>query len=274
MTPIFVIGSPRSGGTLLYNILCSDRRCNPALTENHFIAHLAMLYAASKHRLELEEGHYFSDEADLKGYYRKLAADFLDKIFNHHIDCTQLVLKSILLSNHSPALNELLPEVRFIASVRDPRDIVASMIEVGIRQKRLGEEIKYPRDVHRLATMVMNSYMPLLGYRSASIENKVLWVKYEDLVKQPRDVILEIESWSGLDLTAYDPNADWPRDETATSEKKRDGAPFITESWGNAISDSSVARYQQQLDGGEIKQIESICQPLMSIFAYPVSRVA
>src|SRR3546814_5975830 len=49
-----------------------------------------------------------------------------------------LVLKSPELSTYFPHAADLFPEARFVISVRDPKDTIASMIEVGERHRRSG----------------------------------------------------------------------------------------------------------------------------------------
>ena len=37
---IYVVGSPRSGSSLIYNALCSHEKFNPAIPENHLVTNL------------------------------------------------------------------------------------------------------------------------------------------------------------------------------------------------------------------------------------------
>ena len=38
---IYVVGSPRSGSSLIYNALCSHKKLNQAVPENHLVTNLA-----------------------------------------------------------------------------------------------------------------------------------------------------------------------------------------------------------------------------------------
>ena len=59
---IYVIGPPRSGSTLVYNILCSSDATNNAINETHVLPELASLCSKTAGRLEIEQGHIFSDQ--------------------------------------------------------------------------------------------------------------------------------------------------------------------------------------------------------------------
>jgi len=137
MTCFFIGGAPRSGGTLLTSILCSDRTTNPTLREAHYLREMVQAYRQGKQFFNtLEGGHYFSDLNELRQFSARWVDAFLDKLAVRHAPATNLVLKSFLMSVMFPATFELLPEARFLISVRDPRDIACSQIDVGEKQRK------------------------------------------------------------------------------------------------------------------------------------------
>ncbi len=135
MAYFFVIGSARSGGSLVYAILSSDPATNPLLHENHFVAMAASAYSSSRTRLRHEKGQFFADVRDTQEFFSGWITSFLEKIQLRYAPAKHLVIKSTLLSAHCPDLYDVVPSARFVMSVRDPRDIVASMIEVGKQQE-------------------------------------------------------------------------------------------------------------------------------------------
>ena len=55
MNYVFILGTPRSGGTLLYNILCNDLEINPPVPENHLINDIGNIYFNIAERFEIEK---------------------------------------------------------------------------------------------------------------------------------------------------------------------------------------------------------------------------
>ena len=271
MAYFFVVGSARSGGTLVYAILCSDPAMNPVLHENHFVEMAASAYATSRNRLQLEKGHFFADPQETQEFFTCWITSFLEKVRSRYAPARHLAIKSIALGARCPELHEVVPSARFVMSVRDPRDIVASMIEVGKQQEKMIGRNQYPRDVERLASQVMACYRPCLACRDPGFRERLLNVKYEHLVNDPSSVIADIQSWAGLDLSEFDPAEAWPRSLRDFELYKAMGAPFAAELFGKAITPKPIGRYKSTLSAKEIATVERICAPLMNTFNYPPS---
>lgn len=266
MSDIFVVGSPRSGGTLIYNIICSDPSINPALRENHFVSITLADYSFMLSRISEEDGHFF-DLDMTKQFYAKWIQSFLDEIHKKYSHFEKIAIKSISLAPYISLLHELLPDIRYCISVRDPRDIVASMIEVGLKQQQIGKQPQYHRDAHNLSLQVMDNYIPAINSSSKEFHKMVTWVKYESLVYNTASIISQLEHDLDLDLSLYNPDQNWPRSKVNIEECKQND-PFITELWGGKISNASIGKYKMVLNQHEIKVVENICAPLMQLFAY------
>lgn len=269
---IFVIGPPRCGSTLVYNIICSANEANPALAENRLLAHLSSAYEFSLRRLAIEQGHFFINEQDVKNLLRVYVNLFLDKIRERYPHVKVLVLKSISLSTTAPFLAELLPNAQFCICIRDPRDIICSMIEVGQKQQSMGLANQYPRDIKILATKLLSSYEPCLRNPSKEFRNRSFIVKYESIVSNPADSIKDMSRKTGLDLSDFNPNIDWQKNNTDIDAMKKSGDPYVTEYWGKGISLQSVGGYKTKLSSEEIVIIETICKPLFDLFNYQINR--
>ena len=55
MNYTFVLGTPRCGGTLVYNILCNSLDTNPPISENHLINDVGSIYFNIAERFEIEK---------------------------------------------------------------------------------------------------------------------------------------------------------------------------------------------------------------------------
>ena len=143
------------------------------------------------------------------------------------------------------------------------------MIEVGKQQETTRARNQYGRDVARLASRVMSCYAPCLACRDPGFREKLHYVKYEHLVADPSSIIAEVQSWTGLDLSGYDPSKAWPRNMRKFDLDKALGAAFITESYGGPITSRSVGRFTNTLSAEETATVERICASLMQTFGYP-----
>lgn len=269
MTCFFIGGAPRSGGTLLTSILCADRTTNPTLREAHYLREMVQAYRQGKQFCNtLEGGQYFRDLDELRRFSSTWVDAFLDQLKARYSPATNLVVKSFLMSVMFPAVFELLPEARFLISVRDPRDIACSQIDVGEKQRRQGQNVRFPRDVVRLSRENRHYYLPSMSFQHPDFQRQVLFVRYEDLVSDPDRQVERIRTFTGLALEDYDSSRFWAGGGRDFARDHAAGDPYINELYGKGMSPARVGRYQTMLTPDEIRSIETECAPLFSAFGY------
>lgn len=194
---IFVGGSPRSGTTLMQNMLDSHPEISggPEFLHLPDIIHLRTLLLNDVKRKWID---LYCSRDDVDAHMRRLVNDLLLPLADRH-ECRYLSEKTpdnVLVFSQ---LIELFPDARFIHIVRDPRAVVASLLKVGKRaQQKKIETAPYTANLNTAAMYVrkcLNS-----GFRCSDIfPDKVLTVTYEQLVRNPEDVSKKICNFLKLD---------------------------------------------------------------------------
>ena len=80
MTYFFIGGCPRSGTTLLQNIICSNTKVNPLIGEIGYLYYLVNAYSTGKIDFESQTKYYFSYLAELRNFSAELVNKFLKYI--------------------------------------------------------------------------------------------------------------------------------------------------------------------------------------------------
>jgi len=192
----FVGGSPRSGTTLVQRVLNHHPKVYGG-PEFDFIPGIAELYQSMRDSIRSGRIARIVDEATLSYAFRQLIASLL-------IPKAEAEVVGIL-SEKTPSnvlvfevLEEIAPESKKILVLRDPRDVVNSMLEVGNRQRRrLGHTSGFVRDVFA-AVKYVNRCL-LAGCSFAERTKNCLVVYYEDLVANPLPEANRIYAFLGLD---------------------------------------------------------------------------
>lgn len=132
---IFVGGCPRSGTTLVQRVL----DCHPQIyggPEFVFVPRIVNLFQDMQGTIRLGAGlDAILDEEDLVHAFRSLlVALLLPKLQTEEVSYLSEKTPNNALA--FPWMEECVPEARKILVVRDPRDVVSSMLEVGRRQQR------------------------------------------------------------------------------------------------------------------------------------------
>ena len=266
---IFVVGAARSGGTLLYSILCADPALNPMLQENHFVSDAAASFERGRRRLGIEGDNFFDSADDLRDFYTSWIRAFLDRVRRRYPPARIVAIKSLNLSGRFHVLHALLPEARFIVTVRDPRDIAASMVRVGERQADLRGQSQYPRDMRVLSHYIMEPYqIALSDNQIPSLRQVTHIVRFEDLVANVVQTMTSLDEAFGLGLDPSTWKKPWSRSEREFSDSKRHTNPFYSEHYGQDINKSVVGSYKDILSLQEVAIIERECRPLMTRFDY------
>lgn len=267
----FVGGAPRSGTTLLQSILCADETVNPLIFEAAPFRFLLEAYMKVKNNFNRFPGVYFNSIEDLNNFYSKHLILFLDNLKQNY-SCERLVLKEPELTKSFPLILKLLDGTRFLCIVRDPRAAIASMLVWGDKMRAEGREHFFQnRDMVELSRYYNAFYTPLLKCESTTFQEKIKYIKYEDLVLEPTKIVDEIRDFTGLKLKDFAPNQDWKNTKIDFCDNDLPIRDAVTELYGKPISSSRIATYEQMLTEDEIKTVEKECRLIFKSFEYEKS---
>jgi protein-tyrosine sulfotransferase len=239
---VFVGGAPRSGTTLLQNMLDSHPEIlgGPEFLHLREIAELRSRMAASIRNGWITE---FCSLEEMDRAVAELIARLLLPLADRH--------GAALISEKTPknvfGFEELLglfPQARAIHVVRDPRAVVASMLEVGRRAERQGVKLQpFTRYVGAAVRYVKECYEA--GARAAELApGRVLTVAYERLVASPEKETRRICDFLGLP---------WDEAMLRPGEHQHIGLAPITEGNDNLWYDR--ASYQRNPEPGSHRPV-------------------
>jgi hypothetical protein len=179
---IFVGGSPRSGTTLVQRIL----DCHPEIyagPEFDFVPPIANIFQQMRNSIRSGRIDAILDEDGLVHAFRSLLiALFLPKLEAEGVTYLSEKTPSNVLA--FAWLEQCAPEAKKILVLRDPRDVVSSMVEVGRRQRsRKGRASGFVRD-SIAAVDYMNECLRA-GTALAESSANCLVIYYEDAVSDP-----------------------------------------------------------------------------------------
>lgn len=274
MSYLFVGGSQRSGTTLLQTILCQDDTVNPLVPEAKYLRHLVAAYRFGKQTFASETHAYFRDLQGYVQFNRNLVSLMLEQARALYAGATHLCLREPHLTQYFPELYELLPDVRFICIVRDPRDVIASMVEVGMRLAQDGlagdamARLFTSRRMTDLSAHYLSFYAPAVRYNVQGFRARCPFIRYEDLVERPAEFLGRLRELTGLALADYDP-ARAP--DTGQVDYQRAG--HYQRAWNSAlytskVEDSRIGRYRDVLTHEEVAEVERCCAEFMRRFHY------
>jgi protein-tyrosine sulfotransferase len=250
---IFVGGSPRSGSTLLQNMLDSHPRIAGG-PEFDLVPSIVNLRKRFHEKISSGRISAFTSKRDVDHHIGTLIEQLLLPYMESH--------KADYISEKTPSnvmvFRELLtifPGAHFLFCVRDPRAVVASMLEVGRRDRAQrangggGPTLpSYTRSVFA-AIETIRRYNQA-GFHAAA-DNRVQVVPYELLVQKPEATTREVAGFLGI---AWDSSLVSPKNYEHGGDSLIDGIwavadtyrgnpdPARTESW-----QSSLRRWQRLL---------------------------
>ncbi|MEB3342331.1 sulfotransferase [Okeania sp.] len=273
MTYFFIGGCPRSGTTLLQNIICSDSKVNPLIGEIGYLYHLVNAYSTGKIDFESQTKYYFSNLTELRNFSSELVNKFLKHIQNRYTDATHIVLRYPLIGELFPEIYELVEDVKFILIIRDPRDTIASLINVGNKMATLGETrhltpMFTERKLSEFLEFYRRAYASSWNCKLVGFQTKVAYIKYEHLVLNPEKAIRQLQDFTGLNLSSSIKDDKWQRIKINYSQLSDAEKPWYSELYGKGISAASVGRYRQVLQQEEINFIQKEGADIFKIFGY------
>jgi sulfotransferase len=208
MKIFFNSSMPRSGSTLMQNILGN----NPNIYATPTSAVLDMLNA-SKRVYTTSPTMKAQDEKDMKSAFLMYSRFALNGYFHGLTDKPYIIDKCRGWAINMPYLNSFYPNPKIICLVRDLRDILASM-EKNYRKHpdkwdiSLDPENPAGTTVAERVSMWMNAQSKPVGdtlnklkeviFRDSKIDEKICFVRFEDLCSRPEVVMKGVYGYLGL----------------------------------------------------------------------------
>jgi len=214
---IIIGGAPRSGTTLLQNML----DCHSEILGGPEFLHLPdIIELRKKLRTSLDRNwiNLICSYEDVDQRIREMIEGFLISFANKeniHLLCEKTPESVLVFSE----LAEVLPDARFIHVVRDPRATIASLLEVGKKAARKG---KTPPIQTRNIDVAIKCVKQCLEKGLDAVEkmpDRLLTIRYEDLTSEPEAVTKKICHF--LDL-------EWQPELCTPGDKKHIGEQAIT----------------------------------------------
>jgi len=188
--PVFIIGMPRSGSTLIETIIDTHPDAYgigefPAIQE-----------IVNDITLSIESfSPYPACIADLDQHdVDTLARTYLDRATAGHADAKRIADKYLISFRHLGLIELLFPDARVIHCLRDPLDTCISCYS----QTLMPTAFPFATDLHRLG-VVYRDYQRLMAHWKSVLKIPILEVRYEQLVSDQEKVSREIIEFCGLD---------------------------------------------------------------------------
>jgi len=195
--PVFVCGMPRSGTTLVEQILGG----HPDI----FVAGEIGMLSGAMQRLNAWEQHVGSgqeypecirDLGEAQAY--KFAAQILDDLRRYDANATHIVDKLPHNFENIGLLRLLFPNAPVIHVLREPRDVAVSNYFTNYQAKFGGMGFAY--DLGDIGQHLVN-YQQLMRHWDATLAKPVLTLRYEDVVEDTEAAARKMLAYLGLDWT-------------------------------------------------------------------------
>lgn len=274
-TPFFVIGSGRSGNTLLRAILTShpDLYIPPesyvlgrVIRNYRFFSFLPWPLLARQVISEFESfRHFYTWEIDLTDFYQQALnlphnqrnlAHLLDQFYQYYGTKkfpagTRWGDKTPLNTYHTHLINDVFPQAQYIHIIRDGRDVVASYLKAGLYE-----------DKAEACDRWLNSIQLAQAFGQKIGSSRYLEIRYENLVRQPEQIIQQICTFLNLNflpdmLTFWQKAHDLGDTKLAHHHNIR-----------NPINENSIGKWRQTLSPADQTFVLTRLQPLLNQLNY------
>ncbi|HWM28576.1 MAG TPA: sulfotransferase [Woeseiaceae bacterium] len=260
--PIILTGAPRTGVRLLAAILNG----HPKLASGPDLPFIATL-VQQWHRIESDLGtnherHYGVPVDASRAAFRNAALKF----FAPRLRCTgkeRFVLQSFAAAVLLEPFAELFPNARFVLMIRDPRDIVRSLLRCDWRDVRDGRPLPYTQDpaaAARFSSDFVNAAMRCSTTLEAS--GRLMTLPYEELCSEPRLVMARLGAF--LNESAAEPFVT-PESAMLVTESPDNPHPPLR---AGAVDSASVARWRDAHSTLDCWQDDAITRALRSTLGY------
>jgi len=238
--PVFVGGAPRTGTTLLSALICTSESCNPFAPEFHYLGTLGMALIQTLAIYDSSQRLLLADRESLIRDHVAFMRSVMDASWEALGRPRVLVLKHCKLTPLFGMLGRHMPDARFVASFRDARDTIASMVRAYERHVALGgpERQKY---VDGLISQFNGYYAALNAAAANDLGSRLLVVDHEQLAAGRVDALASFLGLQDIDSTRL-----WQRAVFDVRALQKDS--MFSEHWGAPLTREPIGQYARTLD--------------------------
>ncbi len=191
---IFIVGCARSGTTWLQQLLASHPRARTGHESYLFSSYIGPQLRAWGKELQsrrvdgLGLGCYLKEDEFLRTvrlYMRLLMSQMIGNLQDDEL----FIEKTPAHSHYIPEIIKLLPECRIIHIMRDPRDVVASMLAAS--KSRLGKGWA-PEKAGDAARKLVGHVNAIKAAEKQLSANQLYTIRYEDLISSTEEELAEL----------------------------------------------------------------------------------
>jgi len=271
MSVILIGGSQRSGTSTTQQLLCQLPDANPYLYEASFLRMQVACYADALASFDGNHASYFGDVQQLRNFQAGVVSAFLANTAKVHGDCGHLILKEPHLTMYWPHLYELLPSAWFLMMIRDPRDVIASMIRVGEKHREAGQDHEFAnRNILQLCEHFVSFYRPAFEVEDEGFRDRLAVIHYENVVTDPKTALEHVTGFTGIPFDSIDPGVD-PQLGVVNQDvisASNHFSPWSTEVYGKKVTSSRIGKYREVLTQEETRLVEEYCADFFEWFGY------
>jgi len=272
---LMVGGAMRSGTTVIHRALCTASNSNPYISESWFLHDIMNLYKWNLARYEVRSADQFGSVNNFNELIRYNVQQYLTIVSARYQDPEVLILKHPELTRHFPELAAMFPAMLFLAIIRDPRDVIASIREAASKHVRDGISSPVSRleSIDDLCGHYLSYYDRLLRM-GGRLGKRLSFVKYEDVMREPKKTIAAIGAFAGAAYDLEEAQSFTP-DHAASSNFNKElrlkdplSGAFWSDLYTKDLSPERIGRFGERLDPQEVAQIEARLAPVGARFNY------
>ncbi|PID56916.1 hypothetical protein CSB45_09675 [candidate division KSB3 bacterium] len=281
-SPIFIVGSPRSGTTLLQSILSSQNGLY-SIPETHFFSNvyksinldrkrridvscLEECFKKIQQKMDIMFSSHEKDMIILQAEEKKLSPRILfeiivKKCIHQNIAIGEKAFRLVEKTpNHVYCLDRILsyyPEAQFVNIIRHPIAVVNS-------RKR---HFPYNRDttVEKLAALWIKSIKSIEDFEK-NHQDKIYTLRYEDLMKNPEDELSKLGAFLCIDIKF----SLWK-----SYQKRENNFILLWETWKECVKSNEFVNtnssYLREMSLLEILKVQRLVKNKIKAYEYELS---